>query len=83
MIKSILAAGALVAVVAAWPGLSSAQQNCADYMEVVREKLDQVAEEQKAKAMEHFEAAEKAMAENNEQECIEELQFANQEIDAL
>lgn len=83
MIKSILAASALAAVVALTPGLSSAQVSCESYMETIREKLDQVADDKKVKAMEHFTAAENAMAEDNEQRCIEELQLANQEIEAL
>jgi hypothetical protein len=83
MLKGILSAALLTAAVTAWPGVSMAQESCADFMEVVRERLDQVAEDQKVKAMEHFQAAEAAQAENNEQRCIEELQLANQEIDAL
>lgn len=83
MIKSILAAGALVAVAAVWPGPSNAQVSCESYMEIVKEKLDALPADKAAKAMEHMKLAEEAQAENNEDRCIEELQLANQEIEAL
>jgi hypothetical protein len=83
MIRNILAASTLAAVVALAPGLSSAQVSCEEYMATIQEKLDQVADDKKAKAMEHFAAAQQAMGENNEERCIEELQLANQEIEAL
>lgn len=83
MIRNILAAGALVAIVGLVPGASSAQESCADYMEVVRERLTEVPADKNMKAMEHFAKAEAAREEDNEETCIEELQLANQEIDAL
>jgi hypothetical protein len=83
MYRSILAAAFLTAVVAVWPGVSNTQVSCASYMETIREQLNEVPEGRKAKAMEHFMAAEKAKAENDEDTCIEELHLADGEIKAL
>jgi hypothetical protein len=82
MKQFIFGAAMLTAAVAAWPATSSAQVSCESYMATVEEKMMQLSNDKQGKAMEHLAAAQKAMEENNEDKCVEELHLADEEIEA-
>ena len=82
MIRNILSAAALTAAVVALPAVSSAQESCESYMATIEEQMTQLSSDNQTKPMEHLEAAKAAMAENNEDRCIEELHMASDEIEA-
>ena len=83
MKQLILGAAMLTAAAIAWPAVSSAQsESCEGYMATVEEKMMQLSSDKQGKAMEHMAAAQKAMEENNEDKCLEELHLADDEIEA-
>lgn len=83
MIRSALAIAMLAGAVTISPSVASAQdESCEGYMATVQEQMAQLSNDKLAKAMEHMEAAQAAMAENNEERCLEELHMASDEIEA-